>query len=117
MIDLFAERYAGQSIEQVVGIEARGFVLAAALAYKLKAGLTLVRKPGKLPAETLKVSYELEYGVDELEIHRDAVAPGSHVVLVDDVLATGGTIRATLDLLQRLHARSSKLPFSLSYAT
>ena len=105
MIDLFAERYAGQSIEQVVGIEARGFVLAAALAYKLKAGLTLVRKPGKLPAETLKVSYELEYGVDELEVHRDAVAPGSRVVLVDDVLATGGTIRATLDLLQRLQCK------------
>lgn len=105
MINLFAERYAGQSVEQVVGIEARGFVLAAALAHKLKAGLTLVRKPGKLPAETLKASYELEYGVDELEVHRDAVAPGTCVVLVDDVLATGGTIYAALDLLQRLQCK------------
>ena len=102
VIDAFAERYAGQGIAQVVGIEARGFILAAALAYRLKAGLTLVRKPGKLPAETLTAAYELEYGTDELEIHRDAVRPGARVVLVDDVLATGGTIRATLDLLEQL---------------
>ena len=102
MIDAFAERYAQKGVEQIVGIEARGFIIAAALAYRLKAGLTLVRKPGKLPAETLKAAYELEYGTDELEVHRDAVQPGSRVVLVDDVLATGGTIRATLDLLQRL---------------
>ena len=102
MIDTFAERYAGQDIAQVVGIEARGFILAAAMAYRLKAGLTLVRKPGKLPAETLTAAYELEYGTDELEIHRDAVQPGTRVVLVDDVLATGGTIRATLELLQQL---------------
>ena len=102
VIDAFAERYAGQGIAQVVGIEARGFILAAALAYRLKAGLTLVRKPGKLPAETLTAAYELEYGTDELEIHRDAVQPGARVVLVDDVLATGGTIRATLDLLEQL---------------
>ena len=102
LVNSFADRYAGQSVDQVVGIEARGFVLAAALAYKLKAGLTLIRKPGKLPAKTLKASYELEYGMDTLEVHRDAVAPGSRVVLVDDVLATGGTIGATLNLLQRL---------------
>jgi adenine phosphoribosyltransferase len=102
MIGAFAERYAGQGVAQVVGIEARGFILAAALAYRLKAGLTLVRKPGKLPAETLTAAYELEYGTDELEVHRDAVQPGTRVVLVDDVLATGGTIGATLDLLQRL---------------
>ena len=102
MIDAFAERYAGRGIAQVVGIEARGFILAAALAYRLKAGLTLVRKPGKLPAETLKAAYELEYGTDELEVHRDAVQPGARVLLVDDVLATGGTIRAALDLLQQL---------------
>lgn len=102
MVNSFADRYAGQNVDQVVGIEARGFVLAAALAYKLKAGLTLIRKPGKLPAKTLKASYELEYGMDTLEVHRDAVAPGSRVVLVDDVLATGGTISATLNLLQRL---------------
>ena len=105
MISSFADRYAGQGVDQVVGIEARGFVLAAALAYRLKTGLTMVRKSGKLPAETLKASYELEYGVDQLEIHRDAFAPGSRVVLVDDVLATGGTICATLNLLQGLQCK------------
>ena len=105
LINSFADRYAGQSVDQVVGIEARGFILAAALAYKLNAGVTLVRKPGKLPAEILKAAYELEYGLDELEIHRDAVAPGARVVLVDDVLATGGTIGAALDLLQRLQCK------------
>ena len=102
MIDAFAERYAEQGVDQIVGIEARGFIIAAALAYRLRAGLTLVRKPGKLPAETLKAAYELEYGTDELEVHRDAVQPGARVVLVDDVLATGGTIRATLNLLHLL---------------
>ncbi len=100
MVNSFADRYAGQDVDQIVGIEARGFVLAAALAYKLKAGLTLIRKPGKLPAETLQASYELEYGMDTLEVHRDAVTSGSRVVLVDDVLATGGTICAALSLLQ-----------------
>ncbi len=102
MVNSFADRYAGQDVDQIVGIEARGFVLAAALAYKLKAGLTLIRKPGKLPAETLEASYELEYGMDTLEVHRDAVTSGSRVVLVDDVLATGGTICAALSLLQGL---------------
>ena len=105
VINSFADRYAGKGVDQIVGIEARGFVLAAALAYKLKVGLTLVRKSGKLPADTLKASYELEYGTSALEIHRDAVDPGSRVVLVDDVLATGGTVCATLDLLQRLHCK------------
>ena len=102
MVNSFAGRYAGQRVDQVVGIEARGFVLAAALAYKLKVGLTLIRKLGKLPAETLKVSYELEYGMGTLEVHRDVVTPSSRVVLVDDVLATGGTICAALSLLQGL---------------
>ena len=102
MIDAFAERYSGQDVGQIVGIEARGFIIAAALAYRLRTGLTLVRKSGKLPAETLTATYELEYGTDEMEVHRDAVVPGTRVVLVDDVLATGGTVRATLDLLQRL---------------
>ncbi len=111
MINSFADRYAGRSVAQVVGIEARGFILAAALAYKLNAGLTLVRKPDKLPVETLKASYELEYGADALEIHRDAVAPGSRVVLVDDVLATGGTICAALDLLQRLQCEVIEVAF------
>lgn len=111
MINSFANRYVAHGIDQVVGIEARGFILAAALAYRLKAGLMLVRKSGRLPAETLKTSYELEYGADEMEVHRDAAAPGSRVVLVDDVLATGGTICAALDLLQRLQCEVVEVAF------
>src|SRR2546430_15243848 len=101
-INLLADRYIGRHIDRVVGVEARGFILGAALAYKLNAGLILVRKPGKLPAETLKAAYELEYGVDTLEVHRDALVPGLQVVLVDDVIATGGTIRAAMDLVQKM---------------
>jgi len=101
-INLLADRYIGRHIDRVVGVEARGFILGAALAYKLNAGLILVRKPGKLPAETLKAAYELEYGVDILEVHRDALVPGSQVILVDDVIATGGTICAAIDLVRKM---------------
>jgi len=101
-INLLADRYIGHRVDRVIGIEARGFILGSALAYKLNAGFILVRKPGKLPAETLKTTYELEYGVDELEVHRDALTPGLQVVLVDDVIATGGTICAAIDLIQKL---------------
>src|SRR5215467_9334265 len=88
-INLLADRYIGHRVDRVVSVEARGFVLGSALAYKLNAGLILVRKPGKLPAETLQTAYELEYGSDALEVHRDALIPGSQVVLIDDVIATG----------------------------
>jgi adenine phosphoribosyltransferase len=111
VINLIANRYISQHIDRVVGVEARGFILGAALAYKLNTGLILVRKPGKLPADTLKAAYELEYGVDQLEIHRDALAPGSRVVLVDDVIATGGTIRAALDLIKELQCEVVELAF------
>jgi adenine phosphoribosyltransferase len=111
VINLLADRYIGQHIDRVVGVEARGFILGAALAYKLNTGLILVRKPGKLPADTLKAAYELEYGVDQLEIHRDALAPGSRVVLVDDVIATGGTIRAALALIKKLQCEVVELAF------
>lgn len=111
VINMLADRYIGQHIDRVVGVEARGFILGAALAYKLNTGLILVRKPGKLPAETLKAAYELEYGVDELEIHRDALPAGSRVVLVDDVIATGGTIRAAIDLIQKLHCDIIEIAF------
>ena len=110
-INLLADRYIGRHIDRVVGVEARGFILGAALAYKLNAGLILVRKPGKLPAETLKAAYELEYGADTLEVHRDALAPGSRVVLVDDVIATGGTICAALDLIQRTQCEIVEVAF------
>jgi adenine phosphoribosyltransferase len=111
VVNLLADRYIGQHIDRVVGVEARGFILGAALAYKLNTGLILVRKPGKLPADTLKAAYELEYGIDQLEIHCDALVPGSRVVLVDDVIATGGTIRAALDLIKKLQCEVVELSF------
>ena len=111
VINILADRYIGGRVDQVVGIEARGFILASALAYKLNTGLVVVRKPGKLPAETLHASYKLEYGVDQLEVHRDALTPGTRVVLVDDVIATGGTVRAALDLLQGLQCEIVELAF------
>jgi adenine phosphoribosyltransferase len=102
--DAMAQPYRQRSIDLVVGIEARGFIIGAALAYILDAGLIPLRKPGKLPFETHRMSYTLEYGSAELEIHRDAIRPGQRVILVDDLLATGGTMRASVDLVQTLAA-------------
>jgi len=99
-IDTLKDRYAGKMIDRVVGIEARGFVFASALAYALGAGTVLVRKPGKLPYKTYKQSYSLEYGTDAVEIHQDAFEAGQKIVLIDDVLATGGTVAATANLIQ-----------------
>ncbi|MDA0691555.1 MAG: adenine phosphoribosyltransferase [Nitrospinae bacterium] len=99
-IDTLKDRYAGKQIDTVVGIEARGFIFASALAYALGAGTVLVRKPGKLPYKTYKQAYSLEYGNDAVEIHQDAFEPGQRIVLIDDVLATGGTIAATANLIQ-----------------
>jgi adenine phosphoribosyltransferase len=101
-IDLLVSRYQKEKIDLVLGVESRGFIFASALACRLGAGFIPVRKPGKLPAETLKVTYDLEYGQDSLEIHRDAIQPGQRVLLVDDLLATGGTAAATLKLIQQL---------------
>lgn len=103
-VDLIASRYRGQSIDTVLGIESRGFIIGAALAYKLGAGFSVVRKPGKLPFETHSASYDLEYGKDTLEIHVDAVAPNSRVVIADDLIATGGTAAATAELVSKLGA-------------
>lgn len=110
-IHLLAARYIGQGIDQIIGIEARGFILAAALAYKLNTGLVLVRKPGKLPAATITAAYDLEYGADQLEVHRDALRPGTRIVLVDDVIATGGTISAAVDLVKELQCEVVELAF------
>jgi adenine phosphoribosyltransferase len=96
------KRVADLDIDQVVGMESRGFIFAAPLAYRLNAGFVPVRKLGKLPAATLSVEYELEYGTNTLEIHRDAIEPGQRVLIVDDLLATGGTVSATLDLVESL---------------
>ncbi len=102
MVDLLAHRYVGEKIDQIVGIEARGFILGAALAYKLGTGITLVRKPGKLPSETRSISYELEYGSDTLEIHADAFKRGDKVIIADDLLATGGTMAAVVQLIEEM---------------
>ena len=99
-IDILKDRYAGKQVDAVVGIEARGFIFSATLAYALGAGTVLIRKPGKLPYKTYKQSYSLEYGTDAVEIHQDAFQPGQKIVLIDDVLATGGTIAATANLIQ-----------------
>lgn len=102
LIDRLCAHYDGHKIDLVVGIEARGFILAPALAYRLKAGFVPVRKPKKLPAKTTKVSYALEYGTDSLEIHEDAVQKGQRVLLCDDLLATGGTAAAAVQLIRSL---------------
>jgi adenine phosphoribosyltransferase len=101
-IDLIAARYRGQTIDTVLGIESRGFIVGAALAYKLGAGFSVVRKPGKLPYETHSASYQLEYGKDTLEIHIDGIAPKARVVIADDLIATGGTAAATAELVSKL---------------
>jgi adenine phosphoribosyltransferase len=111
MVDLIAHRYVGQRIDQVVGIEARGFLLGGALAYKLGTGVTLVRKPGKLPYKTRRKTYDLEYGTDTLEIHEDAFKKGSRIILTDDILATGGTMAAVVDLVQELGAEVVECAF------
>jgi adenine phosphoribosyltransferase len=103
-IDLLAHRHFAKGVEAVVGVEARGFVMGAAMAYKLGIGVILVRKHGKLPYKTVSAVYDLEYGKDRLEIHEDAVRQGMRVIVADDVLATGGTMAAVVGLLERLGA-------------
>ncbi|MEJ2143879.1 MAG: adenine phosphoribosyltransferase [Acidobacteriota bacterium] len=102
VVDLLTGRYQDRGIRKIIGIESRGFILGPILAYNLGAGFVPVRKKGKLPAKTLSVSYELEYGVDTLEIHEDAVEPGEKVLVVDDLIATGGTAAATVEMVQKL---------------
>lgn len=101
-VDALAARWLGQRIDQVVAIESRGFILGAPLAYKLGAGFVPVRKPGKLPAETISVEYSLEYGTNMLQMHVDAISPGQRVLVVDDLLATGGSAKAAVELVERL---------------
>jgi adenine phosphoribosyltransferase len=98
----FAGQFAGQRVDRIVGMESRGFIFGAPVAPRLHAGFVPARKPGKLPADTVSVSYDLEYGSATLEIHRDAIRPGDQVVVCDDLLATGGTAKATVDLVRQL---------------
>ena len=103
-VDELVQPYAGTGIEKVAGMEARGFILGGAVAHQLSAGFVPIRKKGKLPHETVSIAYSLEYGVDEMEIHRDAIVAGEKVVLVDDLIATGGTATAAVQLLRNLGA-------------
>ncbi len=103
-VDELVQPYAGIGVRQVAGIEARGFILGGAVAHQLSAGFVPIRKKGKLPHETVSIAYSLEYGVDEMEMHADAVRPGDKVILVDDLIATGGTAAAAVALLKRLGA-------------
>jgi adenine phosphoribosyltransferase len=110
-IDSLAIPFQNQGIEIVVGIESRGFIFGSAVADRIGAGFTPVRKPGKLPAKTVRATYELEYGSDSLEMHDDGVRKGQRVLIVDDLLATGGTARATTDLVRRLGGQVHALAF------
>lgn len=101
-VDALASEFEGQQVDSVIGVEARGFIFAPALAYHLGAGFVPVRKPKKLPAECASISYDLEYGQDTLQIHKDAVGDGHRVIIADDLLATGGTARAVVDLVEQL---------------
>jgi adenine phosphoribosyltransferase len=101
-VDLLANAFLGRKVDRVVGIEARGFIFAPMVAYRLNAGFVPARKPNKLPAERATATYDLEYGTDALEIHRDAVTPGQEVVIIDDLLATGGTAAAAARLVESL---------------
>jgi adenine phosphoribosyltransferase len=111
LIDALAEHYIDEKIDLVLGMEARGFIFGPALAYRLNAGFIPVRKPGKLPAATIKYDYALEYGTNTLEIHKDAIQKGQRVVIVDDLLATGGTAEATAKLAESLGADIAGLGF------
>jgi len=110
-IDRIGQRYVDKKIDVVVGVEARGFIMGAALAYKLRAGNILIRKSGKLPYKTHRTTYALEYGTDTLEIHQDAFRPGQRVLIADDLLATGGTISAAVDLVKQLGGEIVELAF------
>ncbi len=110
-IDLLTQPYVDQKIDDVVGMESRGFIFSAPMAYQLGAGFVPVRKLGKLPAETASVEYALEYGTNTLEIHRDAISSGQRVLIVDDLLATGGTVSGTIDLVRRLGGEVVALAF------
>lgn len=111
-----ADRYRAQKIDKIVGAESRGFIFGAALAYELDAGFVPVRKPGKLPAKTLKAEYELEYGTDALEIHLDAISEGENVLIVDDLIATGGTIKAVAQMVEKLGGKIVEMAFLIDLA-
>ena len=111
MVDIFYNYYKSKKIDKIVSMESRGFIIGSALAYKLGAGFVPVRKKGKLPYKTISVTYDLEYGKDTLEIHKDSINPGDHVLIIDDVLATGGTAKAVTELIEKLSGKIAGLGF------
>jgi len=113
LVDELCGHYVGKKVDAVVGIEARGFILAPALAFRLNAGFVPVRKPKKLPSKTVSVTYQLEYGTDTLEIHQDAIKPGQRVLISDDLLATGGTAAATVALVRKLGGEVAGASFAV----
>ncbi len=115
-IDVLAERYRNQGITKIVGIEARGFIFATALAYALGIGFVPIRKPGKLPRQTVSKSYALEYGEDQLELHAEDIVAGDKVLVIDDLLATGGTVLAAVELLKSLQATIVECSFIVTLA-
>jgi adenine phosphoribosyltransferase len=115
-VKVMASHYRDHQIDKVVCVEARGFLLGSAIAYELGCGVVPVRKPGKLPAETVKQTYELEYGTDAVEVHRDGIKPGERILLVDDLLATGGTARAAADLVEKLGGEIVSCAFLIELA-
>ncbi len=116
VVDLISERYLDKKIDVVVSIEARGFIIGSAVAYRLGAGVVPVRKKGKLPWRCYQATYDLEYGTDTLEIHQDAVKPGQRVLIIDDLLATGGTVKAVIDLMERLKGQVVGIAFLIELA-
>ena len=110
-IDQLASKFNPENIDKILGVESRGFIFASALAYKWDKGLIIARKPGKLPAEKISEKYELEYGFDNIEIHRDAVYPNERILIIDDLLATGGTVEATVKLVKRLQGKVAGIGF------
>ncbi len=111
VIDTLAARYEGRALDAIVGIESRGFIFSAPLAYRLGVGMIPIRKPGKLPWETFAVEYDLEYGTNKLEMHRDALATSARVVVIDDVLATGGTVAAACQMVEMAGAVVEEVAF------
>jgi adenine phosphoribosyltransferase len=110
-VDALVKKYKNKKIDKVAAVEARGFILGGAVAYKLGAGFVPVRKSGRLPWKTNSVTYDLEYGTDTLEMHQDAISPGEKVLIVDDLLATGGTVKAVVDLLKQLKGKIVGIAF------
>ena len=113
VIDTFSDHFKDLDFDKIAGVEARGFVFASALAYKMNKGLILIRKPGKLPAETFSQEYELEYGADAVEMHKDAVEPSEKIVVIDDLIATGGTVKAACKLIENAGGEVAGIGFMI----